>query len=418
MAEPKFPKWMRMCEEGREEAEETDCRKHLFDAYHSCEIEIEYYKYVVRIPQNVANGQKTGHVGVVLHNAGGAFSCNDPNYVRWFKEHFQTILEITPVWISIVAPLLPLHDAADMELYHRGAVEYIINGKLYDNLCGRFPGMKAVFDLDSGVLSIGESAGCHWALFAWANMPDLYVKAVYLLYPMAAKYQRKLSHKYRGVLFSEESLREVAMEILTVASRFRTAGIQELGRTPPTGMANHPMTVPMTYISVNGAEPQLENLWFMLFRGHSILDHAEARLPETDTSNLKLEKKSSNSKEVVFISPQDIHDELGDGPLRNLGYSYDDKRNALVCSIPPLVRSKPEYSPLLFIVHDKQDENCPIKDTDKFVDMHMKAYNVPLVYYRLDGTVPAHGFDNYDNSDSMTRQIVKAMSWEGDDSAK
>ena len=205
-------------------------------------------------------------------------------------------------------------------------------------------------------------------------------------------------------------MKEVALEIIRVAAQIRPGETLKLGRTPPDGMANLPLTATRTRLVING-QSQIRTLWFFLFLWHSYLDVARARAQEQGFDVYR-RAASEDLSDTVFVDPQDILVALGEPLLHRLGAKYLPGENALECRLRPLPGSSPQYSPHIFVVHDILDQNCPIEETDEFAELHKRRYpNAPFHYSKVRGSQPAHGFDFYEGCEGVIQKIIETMNW-------
>jgi hypothetical protein len=326
--------------------------------------------------------------------------------------HLTPLYGALPTIIAIPYPMLPEHSAKEAHSYMDKVLAFISTGRLADWMAKEFQAMTATLDLADGLCE-GVSAGCYWAFYAYIQLDRTGVrfKVMRWLYPMISSYSRTCDQEYRGQVIPEDKLRKVAHQCFREAANHRPAKTLHIGRTPPKGMGNLPLTATRVRASINGHQPEWTPPWIVLWQGPSIMDIIESwQISDSPTARSHISNPGKDDERVVQIDAGEINTMLSD-KLGNLGLTYNADINALQFKVDEHTLLQPSYLPFMTSSHGDNDKNCPIQDRNR-------AFNILHCVFGPDAEVrcrtvigKSHGYDKYVGSEEEMTEILREMGW-------
>jgi hypothetical protein len=330
-------------------------------------------------------------------------------------------MERPPTEIAIAYLMLPEHTARQAHEHMDKTLFFILSGGLQSWMANRFPAMTAKLK-PKKICCLGVSAGCYWALIFWAKLEQMVkemqaeakIIVIYFLYSMDSSYSRTCNQEYHGHVFSKEELRKIALDIIDDAADCRLTNTVQAGRTPPAFMGNLPITTTVTRASINGREPDWVEWWLLLRQGRSMLDFVESwveeqRMPPERRRIAYTKNHPLDESGKVKIDAADVKAKL-EVKLENLDLRYNAETNALELEIDETPLPQPSYLPYIISSHGNEDENCPIEDRDRTLDLlHGMFPNARVERHTVEGG--KHGYDNFPGSEQQMQRIMEAMGW-------
>ena len=369
--------------------------------------------------------------------------------------------------IDIFYLLLPRHSGLEAHQEQDEIHEFIATGTLDRMIRARNFLMKSQINW-KGMLFMGESAGAHWASYAWLKQ-RLDIKVEYIMCGLLTPYVRKSSHDYRGETFEPKELRTIGLKLLKDAAWARPGYYpKDHGRWPPGGMANLPLTAVRVPARCNMGPVRWETLWSLLWSHPTTLHYAKAMFEawlNQDSKRAQLTKDvlrliepnrrtkaqiwlvdvlegrfkfcedpAEDISDIVKLEASDVAEALGLDGLQNLGITYLPEQRALSYTVPPVsIAAQPRSPdwyiwhderdptvsitvplecPTWFFVHDEHDPYVPIKDVEIFSYILQLMYGEKVVHWnKVTDSQPLHGFDDYDGSQDTVQQILDVLGW-------